>query len=106
MTGAAAVAAAIAYGSGSTATLGPINPAAYGPAPVGGQAGGPSTSTGLMPGMGAGAGGSDQDKKKKKGGYTVVHFDKPEPPIDPGRIGPGCAADLPPMPDPEEDDWW
>jgi len=107
MTAAAAVAAAIAYGSGSSATLGPVNPAAYGPVPAGGVVGGSSSTTGMMPGMGAGAGTSDQDKKKKKGGYKVVRFDKPEPPVDPGRIGPGCAADLEPMPDPNEDDgWW
>jgi len=104
MTGAAAVAAAIAYGSGSSATLGPVNPAAYGPVPAGGVIGGPTT--GMMPGMGAGAGGSNQNKKKKQGGYTVVHFDKPDPPVDSGRTGPGCVADLEPWPDPEEDNWW
>jgi len=109
LSGAAAVAAAIAYGAGSSATLGAINPAAYGLAPAGGVIGGPATpggTTGLMPGMGAGPV-NDKKTSRRKGNYQVARLNMPDDPVGPGLgASAGTAADLEPMPDLEDDNWW
>ena len=128
LTGAAAVAAALAYGAGSSATLGAINPASFRPAPVGGvigpsgwadprfaaeagEAGTPGQSgmTGQMPpGMAGGAGGGDQKRKRRPGGYQVVHLqdtDQATPDAGPGAL-PGSTETLGTAPQPESQDWW
>jgi len=128
LSGAAAVAAAIAWGSGNVASLagyrgvaslappgGIIQPTQWGAragvtpvepvsAPVTSQG---STGMGMVPPMG-GSGGGQADSRRKRGNYHVPHLDTPpEVPPDPGwGAQAGSTATMPPAPEPVDDDWW
>ena len=128
LSGAAAVAAAWAWGSGNVASLagyrgvaslappgGIIQPTQWGaragvtpvePAPPA-TVGGTSSGMGMVPPMG-GSGGGQADSRRKRGNYHVPHLDdSPEVPPDPGwGARAGSTATMPPAPEPVDDDWW
>jgi len=128
LSGAAAVAAAWAWGSGNVGSLagyrgvaslappgGIIQPTQWGAragvtpvepvsAPVTSQG---STGMGMVPPMG-GAGGGQADSRRKRRDYRVPHLDdSPAGPPDPGwGAQAGSTATMPPVPEPVDDDWW
>jgi len=102
LAGAAAVAAAVAYGSGGVASLAGLR-GLSGVAPAGGV---------VAPGMGmaapmGGAGGGQTGGKRKRRDYFAQHLDNPTGiPPDPGwGAKAGSVADLPPVPDVDDEEW-
>jgi len=126
--GAAAVAAAIALGSGGVGSLagfrglsgvvppgGVVTPTGWGtrigatpttPLQTPTTSGQTSSGMGMAPPMG-GAGGGQTGSKRKRGGYRVQHLDNPtDAPPDPGwGAQAGTVETMPPAPEPVEDDW-
>jgi len=100
LAGAAAVAAAVAYGSGGVASLAGLR-GLSGVAPAGGV-----VSPGMAAPMG-GAGGGQTGGKRKRRDYFAQHLDNPaDVPPDPGwGARAGSVADLPPVPDVDDEEW-
>jgi len=126
--GAAAVAAAIALGSGGVGSLagfrglsgvvppgGVVTPTGWGtrigatpttPLQTPTTSGQPGGGMGMAPPMGGGGGGQT-GSKRKRGDYRVQHLDNPtDAPPDPGwGAQAGTVETMPPAPEPVEDDW-
>jgi len=102
LAGAAAVAAAVAYGSGGVASLAGLR-GATGVAPAGGVV---APGMGMAAPMGA-AGGAQTGGKRKRRDYFAQHLDNPtDVPPDPGwGAKAGSVADLPPVPDVDDEEW-
>ena len=125
LAGAAAISAAMALGSGGVGSLsglssvgiappgGLLNPTGWGASAggvpgAGAAAGAPGAAgtTGMVPPMGAGGGSSQGQDGKKRRGFQVIRLDGAPSTVDPGwGLGPGSAATLPPLPEPEEETW-